>query len=281
MISTTKQAGPTCEVIVATSGNPRALELCLAGLARQNFAGFDFCLAEDGQDAETAAVFARASCGVRRRHTRQPRAGFGKNKILNAAIRESAADYLVFIDGDCLPAPGFVRRHLEVARRGGFASGGVVRLSPKVSGSVDVPVVLSGRVFGASWLRSHRCFRSASDWLKAGLAPRSLGSILERLSPVKRTWNGGNASGWRSDLLGVNGFDEAMGYGGEDVELGIRLNAYGVAGRLVRYTATLLHLHHERAYATADVRAMNRLLLGETLRSGRTWTPRGIRPGQA
>ena len=41
-------------------------------------------------------------------------------------------------------------------------------------------------------------------------------------------WNGHNASGWKKDLLNVNGFDERMKFGGEDREMGTRLINAGV-----------------------------------------------------
>ena len=43
---------------------------------------------------------------------------------------------------------------------------------------------------------------------------------MNALTPTKPTWNGHNASCWKSDALEVNGFDQRMVYGGEDREFG-------------------------------------------------------------
>ena len=37
-----------------------------------------------------------------------------------------------------------------------------------------------------------------------------------------------NVSGWKQDIINVNGFDERMQYGGEDREIGERLMNKGV-----------------------------------------------------
>jgi len=37
--------------------------------------------------------------------------GFRKNQILNKAIAIAAGDYLIFIDGDCIPHKEFVKEH--------------------------------------------------------------------------------------------------------------------------------------------------------------------------
>ena len=41
-------------------------------------------------------------------------------------------------------------------------------------------------------------------------------SILNFLTPTTPSWNGHNASGWKKDILAINGFDERMQYGGQD-----------------------------------------------------------------
>lgn len=209
------------------------------------------------------------------RHVSQPYLGFRKNRILNQAIASSTADYLVFLDGDCLAGPGFVARHLALCRPRHFVTAGVIRLSGEASSAITPDVLASGRVFGRDWLREHDAggFRNL---LKSRLMPLWLAGMLERLTPVARTWNGGNVSGWRSDLLAVNGFDESLGCGGEDVDLGFRLNQLGVCGRHARYSVTVLHLHHDHPYASPDERGANvdRVWSGRASRP--RWASRGI-----
>ena len=51
------------------------------------------------------------------------------------------------------------------------------------------------------------------------------------ITPAKATWNGMNSSGWRDDILFVNGFDERMQYGGEDREMGERMFNMGIRAK--------------------------------------------------
>lgn len=269
----------SAEIVVSTHANPAALELCLLALSRQTLGGFGVCVAEDGQDAETAAVVARRAGDLPGglRHVTQPHEGFRKNRILNAAIGSSRADYLLFVDGDCLAAPGFAARHVGLAREGRFVTGGVVRLPEPLERGPGAEQVLSGEVFGWPWLRS-RGVRGLRPYLKSGAFAGWSASLLERLTPVEPTWNGGNSSGWRKDLVAVNGFDESLGYGGEDVELGFRLNRLGVKGRHARYSAVLVHLPHPRPYMDPVERdaSIERVWRGRHTVPLRT--PRGISP---
>ncbi len=275
---------PSVEVVISTYDNPASLNLCLEGLRGQVWTDFTLCVADDGSGEATQAVVDqhRAAGGLPRlRHVWQPHRGFGKNAILNLAIASSTADYLIFIDGDCVAAPGFVARHLELRRPGRFLTGGVVRLGAAATAAVTPERIRDRSVFSHAWLGARDCQRTFGDRLKAGLLPSSLAGILEVLSMVKRTWNGGNASGWRADLLAVNGFDETMGYGAEDVELGVRLNHHGARGRHLRYSAPLLHLHHARNYLDPLVFAENQRRVRELRRTSTAWAVHGIRKGGA
>jgi hypothetical protein len=77
------------------------------------------------------------------------------------------------------------------------------------------------------------------------------------ITPTKRSWNGHNSSGFKNDILAINGFNELMQYGGEDRDLGERLHNYGILSKQIRYSAICLHLEHERSYASAQVWEIN------------------------
>lgn len=266
------------EVVVSTYNNPRALGLALCALHRQSIDGFNICIADDGSDHATQAVIDewRAIWGPRLRHVWHADHGFRKNRILNKAIASSEADYLVFLDGDCLPGTGFVQRHLSLARPWRFCTGGVIRLSQVSSDAIELDQVASGEVFTLEWLQIQQTLGSLSSRLKAGLYPAWLHVLADLTSPVNRTWNGGNSSTWRMNLIRVNGFDENFGYGAEDIELGFRLNNAGIRGRHLRYTAPVLHLEHNRDYANQRSREKNKETALQALKNGKTITDTGI-----
>ncbi len=268
-----------CELVIATYNSPRALRLCLASVARQVVPPDGIAIADDGSGPETAEVVEginAALAGTPVRHVWHEDRGFRKAAILNRAIATSAAEILVFIDGDVMIHPGFIARHLALARPRRWASGSLIRLDAAASAGVTEADVTSGRVFDRGWLRRNRAFDRLGSWLKAMPLPLPAMALLDRLSPVQRAWCGANASAHRAAILAVNGFDETMRWGGGDKDLGVRLENAGVRGCHLRFTAPLVHLDHPRGYADPAHKAANRARIRTVRRSGASWTPDGI-----
>lgn len=271
------------ELVIATYNSPRALSLCLASVARQDRRPDSIAIADDGSGPETRALveaFAAAS-SVPVRHVWHEDDGFRKAAILNQAIATSEAEVLIFIDGDVMIHPGFVARHLELARPDAWASGSLIRLDAPATAAVTEADVTSGRVFDRRWLGEMRAFDRVGTWLKAMPFPRPIMAALDVLSPVQRAWCGANASAARAAILKINGFDETMRWGGGDKDLGVRLTNAGIRGRHLRFTAPLVHLDHPRGYADPAHKAENKARIRATRRSGRSWTPDGIVKGDA
>jgi hypothetical protein len=82
---------------------------------------------------------------------------------------------------------------------------------------------------------------------------RYFAAFMNWLTPTKRSWNGHNASGYKKDLLAVNGFNHDMHYGGLDRELGERLFNLGLLSKQIRYSAICLHLDHARGYSSPEI----------------------------
>ncbi len=260
----------------------RALALSLASVTRQRVRPDGIAVADDGSGPETAEVIARFAAAHPEfavRHVWHEDRGFEKNAILNRAIASSAAEVLVFIDGDVLIHPDFVARHLELARPDRWASGSLIRLDAEASAAVTEDDVTSGRVFDAAWLRAHRAFDRPGTWLKSMPFPKPVMAALDRASPVQRAWCGANASAHRAALLAVNGFDETMKWGGGDKEFGVRLTNSGVKGVHLRFTAPLVHLDHPRGYADPEHKRANKARVRGVRASGVFWTRDGIVKG--
>ena len=262
-------------VILSTYQAPEWLEKVLWGYLNQSYRDFELVLADDGSTEETAQVIRRyQGCGVEVRHVWQPDRGFRKSRILNKAIEAARADYLVFSDGDCIPRADFLAVHAALAAKGRFLSGGYVKLPMEVSRAVTRADVEAGRAFSLPWLRS-RGARNLRRMAKLAV-PGFAAAAADRLTTTRPTWNGHNASGWRRDLIAANGFDERMGYGGQDRELGERLENAGIRGRCVRYRAVCVHLDHERGYAALDSIRKNKAIRRRTRSERITRTPFGI-----
>lgn len=263
-------------VILSTYNEPEWLERVLWGYAVQTMKDFEVIIADDGSTEETAhriqrleRLFAKPIRHVWHRHD-----GFRKTMILNQAILASSGNYLIFSDGDCIPRCNFIEQHMRLAEPGRFLSGGVVRLPHDVSRWMTNGDVISGRATSLRWLWS-RGLPASRKWLLLACSSWPA-RVLDAVTTTRATWNGHNASGWKSDIVRVNGFDERMGYGGLDRELGARLENAGVRPKQIRHRTVCVHLHHARPYVCPHVIRQNRAIWDDTVKQRRTRTTFGI-----
>lgn len=267
---------PTVEVIIATYNWPRALELVLWGYAVQHDRDFRIIIADDGSGPETRRVIERMrrETGLDIEHVWHEDRGFRKCEILNRAIQKAQAEYLIFTDGDTIPRDDFVAVHRRAAERGVYASGMTVRLPEDISKRITVEDVVRGRVTDRRWLVSHgvRLGRHALRFFRN----YELNRLLDWCTTSRRRFRGLNAGAYRDDLIRVNGFNNAMAYGGLDAELGDRLDNLGLRNRRVRFRAVTVHLWHARPWREATVVKQNVELRRRVRRQRTARTPSGI-----
>jgi glycosyltransferase involved in cell wall biosynthesis len=264
-------------VILSTYNAPQWLEKVIWGYAVQSYRPFELIIADDGSTLETAQLIGqlRRQTNLDIRHVWHEDLGFRKCTILNEAIDAASGDYLIFSDGDCVPRWDFVARHAELARPRSLLSGGCVRLPLALSKRITIDDVIQRRATDPRWLFA-RGLRDRK-WQLRLVFRRKLARLLDGLTTTRATWNGCNASTWKSHIVEVNGYDERMGYGGLDRELGERLVNAGIRPIQVRFRAVLVHLDHARAYVRQETWQANTALRRETRRTRTIWTPYGIR----
>lgn len=266
-----------CSVILSTYNSPEWLEKVLWGYLAQDEADFEIVIADDGSHSETRDLIAsyQGQFAHPLVHAWHPDNGFQKTIILNKAILESRSDYLIFSDGDCVARRDFVSTHLGLREKGCFLSGGYHKLPLKLSRDLTRDDIQSGRAFRLAWMwnqgkkRSFKDLRLAAK--NAGLAP-----LFNAVTTTRPSWNGHNASGWKSDIVAVNGFDERMVYGAEDREMGDRLRNIGIRAKQIRYSAICVHLDHARSYVEDEGIAENKKIWDETRQRKTTYTTFGI-----
>jgi len=265
-------------VILSTYNSPALLERVLAGYAGQSRRDFEIVIADDGSGPATRELLERArqQFGLRIVHAWQEDRGFRKCAALNRAIALASSDYLVFSDGDCIPHRDLVAIHATLAAPGRFLSGGYLKLPQDVSERLSVEHVRAGQATEYAFLRSLGL--PASLRLRTRLrAHGALARMGDLLTPTRASWNGHNSSCWRTDALRANGFDERMGYGGEDREFGERLMNAGVRPVQIRFRAPCVHLYHTRGYVDPLRLGQNAAIRAETRRQRATVTEHGIR----
>ena len=232
-------------VILTTYNRPDALAAVLEGYFAQRDKDFELIVADDGSTAETRRLIEDSArrAPFPLRHVWQEDRGFRAGAARNRALAATAADYVVFSDGDCVPPPEFVARHRALAEPGYFVAGNRILLSPRLTREVlsaRLPIHLwtHGTWLGA-WLK-----RDVNRLLPLLTLPDG---ALRKRSPSR--WEGVktcNLAAWRADLARVNGFDESYsGWGLEDSDLVIRLMHAGVKHKSARFAAPVFHLWHD------------------------------------
>lgn len=244
-------------IIISTYNSEEWLHKVLLGYSVQTEKDIEIVIADDGSTEKTKAVIDSFRDKFQHPiiHVWHEDQGFRKCKILNDAILASSSDYLLFTDGDCIPRKDFVVQHLKEKEKGYFLSGGYFKLPMAISKIISDEDILKQQCFKISWLRKQGL--KISFKVTKLNKNRYFAIFMNWLTPTKRSWNGHNSSGFKSDILAINGFNELLEYGGEDREMGERLFNNGLLSKQIRYMAICLHLDHSRAYVNPEKVAYN------------------------
>ncbi len=263
-------------VIISTYNSPEWLTKVLYGYQTQTYRNFEVVIADDGSDERTRLCIAEIQKEVFFPiiHVWHEDNGFQKTIILNKAIQATTSDYILMTDGDCIPREDFIEQHIKHREEGYFLSGGYYKLPMDLSKAISKEDIFSGKCFEMDWLRKNGIGISFKNNKISAGGLRSW--FLNKTTPTTPSWNGHNASGWKSDFYAVNGFDERMQYGGEDREFGERLINKGVLAKQIRYSTVCLHLDHARGYVKPEMLEKNLRIRKETKERKSTWTPFGI-----
>lgn len=238
--------GVTISFIVLTYNRVDALIQVLNALAPQCGAHHEIVIADDGSSVPSVAVLRQQlpafRCAVK--HVWHPDIGFTASRARNLGAMASTADYLVFLDGDCVPNARFVRAHEELAEKGCFVNGNRVLLSERLSKQVTSGQVDLMRASYLNWLlwRIRGDINKLTHWVYWPQAPGRYESQF-RWKQIRSC----NFALWRDDFWAVNGFDESFeGWGHEDADLVLRLHQYGLRRKNGFFSTEVYHLWHRQ-----------------------------------
>jgi len=259
------------------------LKLIFAALERQTLMDFEVVIADDGSAHEAVTeikdILSNYSFPIR--HIWHEDDGWRKNVILNKAVTACESDYLIFIDGDCIPHSLFVQEHIESRKRNEVVSGRRVMLTEKISKDLTLDKVQNGyldtklilpllfeSVFSAYKTHFENIIRIRNPYLRRLL-------IKDK---VKGFW-GCNFSTYKANILKVNGFDERFVYPaiGEDTDIEKRLIRIGVLPISKKHMITQYHFYHIHCEPRNEA---NLSLYAENNINKVTYTPFGINKTQ-
>ena len=268
---------PQISIILSTYNQPSWLEKALQGYEFQTFKDFEILIADDGSKDETRLLIEnyKNKSKLKITHIWHEDNGFQKTIILNKSIISSKSDYLLFSDGDCIPRSDFVEKHISQKEEKYFLSGGYFKLPMSISEIISLDDIKNQNCFDINWLKKNGLNSSIKNYKLT--ARGCTEKLLNRLTPTKATWNGHNSSGWKKDILNVNGFDERMQYGGEDRELGERMLNLGIRSKQLRYSAVCVHLDHARGYVKQEMIEKNNIIRKKVKRTKSVYTLHGIK----
>jgi glycosyltransferase involved in cell wall biosynthesis len=260
---------PLLSLIIAVYNKPDFLEKIFLSLENQTFTDFEIVVADDGSGPRIAELISRYSPRMRRPalHVRHEDLGFRKTIIANKAVAAAHADYLVFIDGDCILHRRFLESHFRHRARGIALAGRRVTLDRYITEELSNDDVTSGRI-EKPWFWWNHCEK----------AERKHGLYLPLLQPFSNlkkkgySMYGSNFSLFKDDFYSVNGYDEGIiGRGVEDDNLRARLKLSGAVVRSITRIALQYHLFHK-----ADPVPHSRELILEYCFPKQAWAAKGL-----
>ena len=267
---------PKISIIVSTYNSEEWLQKVLWGFNCQSFKKFQVVIADDGSGPKTKELIEKMAAEVMYpiKHVWQEDEGFQKSRILNKALIACDAEYIIMTDGDCIPREDFVQVHYINKKKGFFISGGYYMLPMNISKAITFADIEKQNCFNIHWLKElgiPKTFKNNKLTSKGIIS-----KLFNAITTTNASWNGHNSSGWKKDILNVNGFDERMQYGGQDRELGERLFNFGIKSKQLRYSAVCVHLEHKRGYKTTESILKNMAIRKQTKREMSVWSYYGI-----
>ncbi len=234
-------------LVISTYNRPDALAAVIEGCFAQSDRNFEIIIADDGSTASTQQCVEalKARSPVPFQHVWQVDDGFRLAMARNRGTLAARGNYMVFLDGDCIPQRDFIAQHRKLAQRGYMVTGSRVLLSEAFTARVlaehiDLPGATGAAKFGYR-LRGHM-----NKVLQTLLRLPDIGRAKKRFS--WRRIKGCNLAMWRSDLETINGFDESFkGWGHEDSDLVIRMFNAGVMRKDGAFATEVFHLWHREA----------------------------------
>jgi glycosyltransferase involved in cell wall biosynthesis len=217
------------------------LKYCIDSFRNQAMDFNELIIADDGSDDPVVSKIKEIRSGYNFPiiHAWHPRDGSRRAACRNNGIRHASGDYLIFLDTDFLVLPDFVKTHKKLAKSGSFVAGSCKYLDEQQT-KVILSAKISDAILESTYQRipEDQIIKQHHEFIK-------LNVFRQFRIPGAFPKFGGHFSAYKEDIEHINGYDENfVGWGGEDIDVSIRMSKAGFKGCSAIRDARALHLWH-------------------------------------
>ena len=258
----------TVALCITTYNSPNYLDLSLKSVLTQSVLPQEVIVADDGSGEATRLLIEdyKKILPIPLHHCWQPDEGFRVAKIRNKAILASQCDYLIFIDGDIVLHPHFIRDHINTCNPKHFIQGSRVLVSEKIS---------KQRLLTKN-IHFHFFSKGIINRVNTLSIPCLSKQIIKYYGAKDHAGvRSCNLSFWKQDALAINGFNEDFeGWGREDSEFVVRLLNSGVNRQNLKLGGVGYHIWHPEN--SQQLLQKNQTLLDDALIMRKKWCANGL-----
>lgn len=272
---------PKCSIIISVYKDTDSLDLILESLCNQTIIPDEIIISEDGDSKEMSDYIKIAKEKYKSldiTHLFQEDIGWRKNRALNRAIVLSKYEYLIFIDGDCIPYSTFIEGHIKSSKLKVVLCGKRIELGHKLSDNVKKRKLKVSDI-EKNFLRFlPLLFKDDAKHIEDGILVKRNGLISKLVHKrYVRHIIGCNFSCFKEDFFKINGFNEDFinPSEGEDVDPSWRFRKVGVELKSIRLVANIAHIYHEKRFDD-KIGKINRKIMDKTKEENIFYCKNGI-----
>ena len=242
---------PKASLIISVYKDVHFLEQVMKSVELQTWREFEVIISEDGDNPEMKEYLQHLNSTFPIQHLTQEDLGWRKNRALNRAIKSAKAEWLVFIDGDCLLHPRFMEFHFKLSDKNSILGGKRIKLDENTSLDLIEGKIPIGKMNHVIIKKFREISRNGGQFIEEGIfiEPTGILGFIPKMRKM-RNLKGCNMSFHRSAIDAINGFNEEYKKPavGEDIDLVWRFEGLGYRLISLRNLAVQYHLFHKECW---------------------------------